>query len=125
MESLPLPHVLQDKLGYLVQVVQHCWETSRPVLIGTTNVNESEMVLSVLHHWTDTRYSRKLQHIQLLNAKPENVRTEAQIIAQVGSSGLWSVECGTEMASAWEIHGYLLAAFQQVPQVVVLVMHVR
>jgi preprotein translocase subunit SecA len=41
-------------------------------------------VLAFLHQWVQPQFRHLLSHVQLLNAKPENVRTEAQIIAQAG-----------------------------------------
>ncbi len=63
----------------VTDLVQQCWARDRPVLIGTTTVNESEQVLQVLQQWTSRIYKDKMQRIQVLNAKPENVRTEAQV----------------------------------------------
>jgi hypothetical protein len=46
---------------------------------GTTNVNESEQLLAVLGAWCDAEFQDRAAKVQLLNAKPENVRTEAQV----------------------------------------------
>jgi hypothetical protein len=37
----------QDKHLEVVRTVQGCWRAQRPLLIGTTSVNESETVLKV------------------------------------------------------------------------------
>jgi preprotein translocase subunit SecA len=60
----------------------------RPVLVGTTSVEKSEFLSSLL-----TEYN--IPH-NLLNAKPENVEREAEIISQAGRVG--SVTIATNMA---------------------------
>jgi preprotein translocase subunit SecA len=60
----------------------------RPVLVGTTSVEKSELLSSLL-------VERSIPH-NLLNAKPENVEREAEIIAQAGRSG--AVTIATNMA---------------------------
>jgi len=60
----------------------------RPVLIGTTSVEKSELLSSLL-----TEYG--IPH-NLLNAKPENIKREAEIIAQAGRKG--AVTIATNMA---------------------------
>nr|YP_009313038.1 Preprotein-translocase subunit a [Dermonema virens]SCW21292.1 Preprotein-translocase subunit a [Dermonema virens] len=54
------------------------YQIGRPTLIGTTNVEKSELLAKLLQEY-------KLPY-NLLNAKPENVEREAQIIAQAGQS---------------------------------------
>ena len=63
-------------------------ETGRPVLVGTTSVEKSEL-LSVLLKERDIPHN-------LLNAKPENVEREAEIVAQAGRGG--AVTIATNMA---------------------------
>jgi preprotein translocase subunit SecA len=63
-------------------------EVGRPVLVGTTSVEKSE-VLSALLQQEDIPHN-------LLNAKPENVEREAEIVAQAGRKG--SVTIATNMA---------------------------
>ncbi len=60
----------------------------RPVLVGTTSVEKSELLSSLLSQ-------QQIPH-NLLNAKPENVEREAEIIAQAGRSG--AVTIATNMA---------------------------
>ncbi|MFZ9281628.1 MAG: preprotein translocase subunit SecA [Prochlorococcaceae cyanobacterium] len=60
----------------------------RPVLVGTTSVEKSELLSSLLAE-------QQIPH-NLLNAKPENVEREAEIIAQAGRSG--AVTIATNMA---------------------------
>ncbi|MFN6340418.1 MAG: preprotein translocase subunit SecA [Cyanobacteriota bacterium] len=60
----------------------------RPVLVGTTSVEKSELLSSLLSELS-------IPH-NLLNAKPENVEREAEIIAQAGRAG--AVTIATNMA---------------------------
>jgi preprotein translocase subunit SecA len=60
----------------------------RPVLIGTTSVEKSELLSSLLKEYG-------IPH-NLLNAKPENLKREAEIIAQAGRKG--AVTIATNMA---------------------------
>lgn len=87
---------LQDKYAYIVSVVEACWSEGRPVLIGTSTVNESETVLAVLQEWCRPGFKQLASRVQLLNAKPENVRLEAQVVAQAGLPS--SVTIATNMA---------------------------
>ena len=59
----------------------------RPILIGTTSVEKSELLSTLL-----TEYG--IPH-NLLNAKPENLKREAEIVAQAGLLG--SVTIATNM----------------------------
>jgi len=61
---------------------------SRPVLVGTTSVEKSELLSSLLEE-------EQIPH-NLLNAKPENVEREAEIVAQAGRPG--RVTIATNMA---------------------------
>ena len=60
----------------------------RPVLIGTTSVEKPELLSSLLKEYG-------IPH-NLLNAKPENLKREAEIIAQAGRRG--AVTIATNMA---------------------------
>ena len=60
----------------------------RPILIGTTSVEKSELLSSLLQEYG-------IPH-NLLNAKPENLKREAEIIAQAGKKG--AVTIATNMA---------------------------
>jgi len=64
------------------------YTTGRPVLIGTTSVEKSELLSSLLNEYG-------VPH-NLLNAKPENLKREAEIIAQAGRKG--AVTIATNMA---------------------------
>src|SRR4028118_345691 len=72
-------------------IAQECaqmHELGRPVLVGTTSVEKSELLSRLL-------LERKIPH-NLLNAKPENVERESEIIAQAGRKG--AVTIATNMA---------------------------
>ena len=62
--------------------------TGRPILIGTTDVAKSEKLSGLLKR-------QGVRH-ELLNAKPENVAREAEIVAQAGRKG--AVTISTNMA---------------------------
>ncbi|MFM7448690.1 MAG: preprotein translocase subunit SecA [Leptolyngbyaceae cyanobacterium] len=63
-------------------------EDGRPVLVGTTSVEKSELLSHLLQE-------RGVEH-NLLNAKPENVERESEIVAQAGRKG--AVTIATNMA---------------------------
>ena len=72
-------------------IAQECaefHEVGRPVLVGTTSVEKSEVLSRLLAEL-------KVPH-NLLNAKPENVERESEIIAQAGRKG--AVTIATNMA---------------------------
>ena len=76
------------KWGAVVQEVARMVETGRPVLVGTTSVERSEALSAALE-------GAGIRH-QLLNAKPENVEREAEVVAQAGRRG--AVTISTNMA---------------------------
>ena len=63
-------------------------ERGRPVLVGTTSVEKSELLASLLAQKNIPR--------NLLNARPENVERESEIVAQAGRKG--AVTIATNMA---------------------------
>ncbi|MGF1479010.1 MAG: preprotein translocase subunit SecA [Cyanophyceae cyanobacterium] len=72
-------------------VAQECaemHEKGRPVLVGTTSVEKSELLSSLLHQ-------RNIPH-NLLNARPENVERESETVAQAGRKGALTI--ATNMA---------------------------
>ena len=72
-------------------IAQECaemHEMGRPVLVGTTSVEKSEVLSRLLAQ-------EKVPH-NLLNAKPENVERESEIVAQAGRKG--RVTIATNMA---------------------------
>ena len=72
----------------LAQECAEMHETGRPVLVGTTSVEKSELLSGLLQQLN-------VEH-NLLNAKPENVERESEIVAQAGRSG--AVTIATNMA---------------------------
>ena len=67
---------------------KECYQTGQPLLIGTASVEKSEFL-------SDLFKVSKLPH-QVLNAKPENVTRESEIIAQAGKR--YSITIATNMA---------------------------
>ena len=63
-------------------------EKGRPVLVGTTSVEKSELLSGLLH-------KINIPH-NLLNARPENVERESEIVAQAGRKGALTI--ATNMA---------------------------
>uniref|UniRef100_A0A166HI64 Protein translocase subunit SecA n=1 Tax=Daucus carota subsp. sativus TaxID=79200 RepID=A0A166HI64_DAUCS len=72
----------------VVAEISNMHKTGRPVLVGTTSVEQSDTVSMQLHE-------AGISH-EVLNAKPENVEREAEIVAQSGRLG--SVTIATNMA---------------------------
>jgi preprotein translocase subunit SecA len=77
-----------EKWNAVVMEIEDVHKTGRPILIGTTDVAKSERLAGMLKR-------RGVKH-ELLNAKPENVAREAEIVAQAGRIG--SVTISTNMA---------------------------
>ena len=83
--------VYKDSLTKWTAVAKECKSiarTKQPILIGTTTVESSEMLADLLKEY-------KLSY-RLLNAKPENVKRESEIVAQAGEIG--SITIATNMA---------------------------
>ncbi len=83
--------VYKTEAGKWRSIAQECaemHEAGRPVLVGTTSVEKSELLSRLLAEL-------KIPH-NLLNAKPENVERESEIIAQAGRKG--AVTIATNMA---------------------------
>jgi preprotein translocase subunit SecA len=77
-----------SKWNAIAQVCNKIFLTGQPILIGTTTVEKSEMLAQLLKEY-------KLTY-QILNAKPENVRRESEIVAQAGKRN--SITIATNMA---------------------------
>ena len=83
--------VYKDNLSKWNAVAKECKDisfTGQPILIGTTTVEKSDMLGELLKEY-------KLPY-QILNAKPENVKREAEIVAQAGKRN--SITIATNMA---------------------------
>ena len=77
-----------SKWNAISQACKTISSTGQPILVGTTTVEKSEMLAELLNEY-------KLSY-QILNAKPENVRRESEIVAQAGAKG--SITIATNMA---------------------------
>ncbi|NEP61479.1 MAG: preprotein translocase subunit SecA [Symploca sp. SIO2G7] len=83
--------VYKTETGKWVSVAEECTEMheqGRPILVGTTSVEKSELLASLL-------VEREIPH-NLLNARPENVERESEIVAQAGRKGALTI--ATNMA---------------------------
>ncbi|AFZ46457.1 protein translocase subunit secA [Cyanobacterium stanieri PCC 7202] len=83
--------VYKNEIAKWKAVAEECaemHETGRPVLVGTTSVEKSELLSALLAE-------KKIPH-NLLNARPENVERESEIVAQAGRKG--AVTIATNMA---------------------------
>jgi len=83
--------VYKDSLTKWTAIARECKsiaKTKQPILIGTTTVESSEMLADLLKEY-------QLSY-RLLNAKPENVKRESEIVAQAGEIG--SITIATNMA---------------------------
>jgi preprotein translocase subunit SecA len=89
-QDLP-DYIYKDEFSKWNAIAKECRNISlvkQPILIGTTTVEKSEMLAQLLNEY-------QLPH-QILNAKPENVRRESEIVAQAGKKG--SITIATNMA---------------------------
>ncbi|MBD2448428.1 preprotein translocase subunit SecA [Nostoc sp. FACHB-152] len=83
--------VFKTEAGKWIAIARECaemHELGRPVLVGTTSVEKSEYLSQLLKQ-------AGIPH-ELLNARPENVEREAEIVAQAGRRG--AVTIATNMA---------------------------
>jgi preprotein translocase subunit SecA len=91
-QRVDLPDVVyKSEVAKWRAVAQECAEMNqmgRPVLVGTTSVEKSEILSQLLNQL-------EVPH-NLLNAKPENVERESEIIAQAGRKN--AVTISTNMA---------------------------
>ena len=77
-----------SKWKAVLAVAKECFKTGQPLLIGTASVEKSEFL-------ADLFKISKLPH-QVLNAKPENVFRENEIVAQAGER--FAITIATNMA---------------------------
>jgi preprotein translocase subunit SecA len=91
-KRLDLPDLLyKDQFSKWNAIAEFCNNvsvTGQPLLIGTTTVEKSDMLAQLLNEY-------ELSY-QILNAKPENVRRESEIVAQAGKKN--SITIATNMA---------------------------
>jgi preprotein translocase subunit SecA len=77
-----------SKWNAIAQACNKISSTGQPILVGTTTVEKSEMLAQLLNEYNLT--------YQILNAKPENIRRESEIVAQAGKKN--SITIATNMA---------------------------
>ena len=77
-----------SKWNAIAKTCNQISSTGQPILIGTTTVEKSEMLSQLLNEYNLS--------YQVLNAKPENVRRESEIVAQAGKQG--AITIATNMA---------------------------
>ena len=83
--------IYKDQFSKWNEIAKICNQislTGQPILIGTTTVEKSEMLAQLLNEYNLS--------YQILNAKPENVRRESEIVAQAGKKG--TITIATNMA---------------------------
>ena len=83
--------IYKDQFAKWAAVAQYCSKvasTTQPILVGTTTIEKSEMLAQLLNEY-------KLSY-QLLNARPENIRKESEIVAQAGEKN--AITIATNMA---------------------------
>ncbi|MDF5725700.1 MAG: preprotein translocase subunit SecA [Rhizonema sp. PD37] len=83
--------VFKTEVGKWKSIAHECAEmhqAGRPILVGTTSVEKSEYLSQLLKQ-------EGIPH-ELLNARPENVEREAEIVAQAGRKGALTI--ATNMA---------------------------
>ncbi|KAL1182640.1 hypothetical protein V6Z11_A02G129600 [Gossypium hirsutum] len=78
----------RGKWEYVSQEVEYMFRQGRPVLVGTTSVENSE-------HLSDLLQERNIPH-SVLNARPKYAAREAEIIAQAGRK--YAITISTNMA---------------------------
>ena len=72
-------------------IAQEClemYQIGRPVLVGTTTIEKSELLAALLNEYNIP--------YRLLNARPENIESESEIVAQAGCKN--AVTIATNMA---------------------------
>jgi preprotein translocase subunit SecA len=83
--------VYKNEIAKWKAIAEECaaiHEIGRPILVGTTSVEKSELLSQLLRE-------KEIEH-NLLNARPENVERESEIVAQAGRKG--AVTIATNMA---------------------------
>ena len=79
----------RERYDAVIKDIEDCYERGQPVLVGTTSIENSELISNLLNQ-------RKMPH-QVLNAK-QHAR-EAEIIAQAGRPKMRSEEHTSELQS--------------------------
>ena len=81
-----------DKYIAIAKEILKAHSIGRPVLVGTNSIEESERIASYLEK---INQSEKLSY-EILNARPENSKREAEIVAKAGQKG--AITIATNMA---------------------------
>jgi len=77
-----------SKWKSVLKQIKTCFYNEQPILVGTSNVEKSELISDLLK-------AENIPH-EVLNAKPENVARESEIVALAGKRG--AVTIATNMA---------------------------
>ncbi len=87
------------------ETMRSCARTRRPVLIGTTSVQQSEVVLRALQRGTSRQaFAQQQDAIQVLNAKPEKVSAAAAFRATAPLHGARPpADCRFCSCSIWNL----------------------
>ncbi|KAF2291345.1 hypothetical protein GH714_023063 [Hevea brasiliensis] len=88
MFQMPVIETARWKWEYVRQEIEYMFRQGRPVLVGTTSVENSEYLSDLLKHW-------EIPH-NVLNARPKYAAREAEIIAQAGRK--YAITISTNMA---------------------------
>ena len=83
----------------VADLILNCHLDGRPVLVGTTSVENSELLSAILDAYVwETPNGRKIEGIphELLNARPQYAAREAEIVSQAGRQ--YAVTISTNMA---------------------------
>ncbi len=78
----------QEKWRAVAEEIAEAHQEGRPVLVGTTSIEKSELLSTMLQR-------KGIEH-EVLNAKPEQAAREAEIVAKAGEPG--AVTIATNMA---------------------------
>ena len=94
-------------------IANECLEMSRvgrPVLVGTTTIEKSELLAALLNEYQIS--------YRLLNARPENIESESEIVAQAGCKNAITIATnmagrGTDIVLGGNPKSLTLSAFQK------------
>lgn len=115
-EPLEVFATARDLGQRLARVADETLRAGRPLLVGTASVEASEQALLALQPALQRHPGA---HVNVLNARPERARREAQIVAQAGIPGTVTVATGmagrgTDVTVGGNSKGLALALLEQV-----------
>ena len=101
-------------------VINEClkmYKLQRPLLVGTNNVEESEFLSEILQELN-------IKH-KVLNAKPENIKRESEIIAQAGRKNAITIATnmagrGTDIILGGEVNSLIIQKIKSLLKIFVL-----